>query len=517
MFNACDLEKIDPEIPSGSAIKITSINPTHGQKGEVITITGEDFGTVAAEVTVTFATGISATIQEISDTQIKVAVPQGADNGVISITRGSGSANSPAFTYDKPTLVSFLPTSGKKGDVVTIQGTNFGVDSTEIVVTINGKAAHFSANPTDNSLKVIVPPKAGTGAVSVTVSGYDATGGSGNFSYLLSGTVTTFAGSGTYGFLDGPGNTARFAFPYGIAVDASGNVFVGELDNHRLRKITPSGFVSTFAGSATGGFTNGVGTAATFGALAGLAFDNNGNLIIADFGNHAIRMSDPNANITTLAGGGGTGGSNANGYVDNFGSGARFSYPTGVAVDANNNVLVADRSNHAIRMITPASFVSTFAGKGTEFGDVDGPRLNSRFFVPEDIAVDAEGNIYVSDAGNHKIKKIKTDGSVITLAGNGVSGNISGPGTTAQFNTPVGIDIDASGNIFVADRFNNKVRVVMPNGFTYDLAGDGTFGYQDGPGATAKIAEPFGLALDADGNVYIACYSNDNIRKITVE
>lgn len=508
-------DEITQPVTIGSGLTVNSITPNHGKKGETITIAGKGFGTTATGITVSFSPGVDATIQEISDIQLKVLVPSGADDGVITITQGTASGTTTAFTYDKPVISDFSPKIGRKGDIVTITGNHFGTDSTEITVMFNDKPAHFAETPTNTSLKVRIPSRAGNGSIAVNISGYDATGTTGPFAYLLSGVVSTFAGSGTYGFLDGPGNTARFAFPYGIEVDASGNVYVGELDNHRLRKITPQGFVSTFAGSATGGFTNGVGPAATFGALAGLCFDKNGNLIIADFGNNAIRASDPNASITTVAGGGGNG---ASGYADQFGSAARFYFPTGVEVDGNNNILVSDRSNHAIRMITPAGFVSTFAGKGTENGDADGPRLGTaRFSVPEDLAVDPEGNIYVSDAGNHKIKKILTDGSVTTLSGNGVSGNINGAGTTAQFNTPVGIDIDANGNLFVADRFNNKIRVVMPNGFTYDLAGDGSFGYQDGPGLTAKISGPFGLALDAQGNVYIACYGNDMIRKITVE
>ncbi|MDX2249400.1 MAG: IPT/TIG domain-containing protein [Bacteroidia bacterium] len=508
-------DDITKTITIQSEVKITAINPNHGKKGEIITLTGLGFGTSAAAVTVKFTSNISATIQEISNTQIKVVVPQGADNGVISVEVGVNTVNGPSFTYDKPVITNFSPQIGRKGDVITLTGNHFGTDSTEITVMFNDKTANFAEAPTNTTLKVRVPSRAGSGSLSVTVSGYEATGGAGTFAYLLSGVVSTFAGSGTYGFLDGPGNTARFAFPYGIAVDAQGNVFVGELDNHRLRKITPAGFVSTFAGGSTSGLINGVGPAAAFGALAGLDFDASGNLIIADFGNNAIRMSDPNASVVTLAGGGSNG---ASGYLDNFGSSARFYFPTGVAVDASNNVLVADRSNHAVRMITPAGFVSTFAGKGTEAGDVDGSRTGSaRFSNLEDLAIDAAGNVYVSDGGNHKIRKILTNGTVTTLSGNGVSGNISGIGTTAQFNNPVGIDIDANGNVFVADRFNNKIRIVMPDGYTYDLAGDGTFGYQDGPGLTAKISGPFGLALDAQGNVYIACYGNDMIRKITVE
>ncbi len=513
LFTYCNLDEV-PDItqPPLKILEVSGISPNHGQKGDTITISGKGFGSETSEMVVHFTSNVTATIIAIDSTEIQVTVPLGADTGPIRVERTADneSVQGPSFIYDRPSISNFSPERGRSGDILTIKGENFGLKAAEIQVDLNGVEATLDASPTDKELKVVIPERAGSGTITVEVSGYSAA--TDGFEFLLSGTVSTFAGSGVNGHSDGPPNTAQFWFPYGLAVDEEDNIYVGDLDNHRIRRISPDGTVSTIAGTGTSGFINGIGSAAKLSGPTGMDIDNNGNLIFSDFFNHAIRKVGPGPSyqVSTVAGNG------ENGYQNGFGSQARFNFPVGIVVDANNNILVADRSNHTIRQITAAGSVSTFAGDGTS-GDRDGDRISlARLSGPECIIIAPNGDIYFTDSGNHKVKVIRQNGAVLTLAGNGVGGHANGNGTAAQFNAPIGIDIGEDGHLFIADRFNNKIRVINPSGYTYDLAGDGSFGYQDGPGLQSKISGPFGLVLDTKGNVFVASYGNDNIRKIEV-
>ncbi len=225
------------------------------------------------------------------------------------------------------------------------------------------------------------------------------------------GALVTVAG-GTYGNADGNGVSARFAEPGGIAIDASGNLFVADTGNDTVRKVTPAADVSTYAGRQTSGFVNGAAATASFAQPAAVAADADGVLYIADTGNHAIRKLGPTGAVTTLAGSGSAG------FADGVGSAASFSAPSGVAVDGSGNVYVADSGNHVIRKVTPAGRVTTLAGDGSA-GSADGPGTAARFSAPTHIAVDGAGNVYVSDVGNASIRKVTPAGVVSTIAGLG--------------------------------------------------------------------------------------------------
>jgi len=202
------------------------------------------------------------------------------------------------------------------------------------------------------------------------------------------------------------------------------------------------------------------------------------------------------------------------GFVDGSGTAAQFDTPFGVAVDGSGNVYVADTSNNRIRKITAAGVVSTLAGDGT-FGFVEGPGINARFRDPFGVAVDGSGNVYVADFFNNRIRKITAGGVVSTLAGNGTQGSVDGPGTTSQFRFPKGVAVDGSGNVYVADTNNHRIRKITAAGFVSTLAGTGTFGSVDGPGTTAQFDGPQGVAVDGSGgNIYVADTSNSRIRQI---
>lgn len=283
-----------------------------------------------------------------------------------------------------------------------------------------------------------------------------------------SGTVTLLAGtSGQTGSVDGTGAAARFNNPAGVVVLANGSLAVVESANSTIRLITPSGVVTTLAGSPTArGNTDGPGATATFSTPFGLARDSSGNLFVADAGNHTIRRVTPAGVVSTLAGSPGSAGT-----ADGTGSAARFNQPMGVAVDSAGNVYVADTGNSLIRKITPAGAVTTIAGVVGISGAQSGPASSSLFTQPQGVAVDAAGNVYIADTGNHSIRRLTPDGTVSTLAGlSRVAGNQDGSGGDGWFSQPRSINVDATGNLIVADTGNAALRRITTAGFVTTVA-----------------------------------------------
>ena len=322
------------------------------------------------------------------------------------------------------------------------------------------------------------------------------------------GVVTTLAGTaGLTGSADGTGAAARFDSPYGLTTDAGGNVYVSDRFNTTIRKITPAGVVTTLAGKFSG--ADGTGAEASFDGPRGVATDAGGNVYVADILNNTIRKITPAGVVTTLAGTAGKGGS-----ADGTGAAARFSGPSAVATDASGNVYVADRSNNTIRKITPAGVVTTLAGTAGMNGSADGTGSAARFSRPSGIATDADGNVYVADQINSTIRKITPAGLVTTLAGTaGFRGSADGTGVAARFDNPEGVATDVSGNVYVADINNDTIRKITPAGVVTTLAGK-RFG-ADGTGAEASFDGPRGVATDAGGNVYVADWYYHTIRKVT--
>ncbi len=329
--------------------------------------------------------------------------------------------------------------------------------------------------------------------------------------------VETLAGTGTAGFMDGAGNVAQFNVPVGIAVDGLGNVYVGGRGNGRIRKITSGGVVSTFAGTGTQGFMDGVANVAQFNIPRGVALDASGNLYVGDLNNNRIRKITSGGVVSTFAGTG------TAGFMDGAGNVAQFNGPHGVVVDGSEFVYVADGVNDRIRKITPGGVVSTLAGTGTR-GFMDGAGNVAQFNNPRGVAVDSSGNVYVADRGNSRIRKITPGGVVSTFAGTGTAGFMDGAGNVAQFHYPIGIALDSIGNIYVADNGNNRIRKITPGGMVSTLAGtgikaDGTAGggFMDGAGNVAQFHAPGGVAVDSVGNVYVADRSNHRIRRLIIE
>jgi serine/threonine-protein kinase len=403
----------------------------------------------------------------------------------------------------EPAIVGIQPDRGSEETVVTISGRRFSGTVSENTVKINGVDA-VVIEAADNLLKVIVPKDAGTGEITVTVNGHTSKGPV--FNYMertYEYVVSTFAGS-TSGFVNGVGTAAKFTNPGGIAVDNFGNIIVCDRTNHSIRKITPAGVVTTLAGNGTAAFAD--GSPGQFKFPWQCALDGQGNIIVADKDNDRIRKVTPSGVVSTIAGSG------IRGFAD--GTPGNFTNPLGVAVDEAGNVYVADRENNRVRKVSTAGVVSTFAGDGTtailnkpvalaidkdgnlfvaDFANykikkitptgvistiagtgvkgytdgTPGKPLTAQLGDVFGLTIDKKGNIIFADASNARIRMITptADGSydaanITTIAGTGTVGKIDGVGTIATFNNPYDVAVDAQGGIYVAEASNHLIRKI---------------------------------------------------------
>jgi sugar lactone lactonase YvrE len=320
------------------------------------------------------------------------------------------------------------------------------------------------------------------------------------------GRVSTLAGAG--GGRDGPANDATFFSPIGLARDSAGSLFVTEFQGNRVRKIAADGTVTTVAGNGLPGYFDGVGVAAQFDMPTGIAVDASGTLYVAEHGLHRIRKIAPDGQVSVMAGGGEAS------YRDGDARSARFSYPNGIAVDAAGNLYVADSNSHAIRKITPGGSVTTLAG-GNGRGYQDGSGGTARFASPIQLAQDRAGNLIVAEYGANRIRKVAPDGTVSTIAGSGQYDIKDGPALAASFISPVGVAIDGLDRLWVLGL--QQVRRLASGNVT-TVAGDASAGFSDTPGSTAQFltwGDAGGpLAADEAGNLYVADAGNHRIRKV---
>ncbi len=309
------------------------------------------------------------------------------------------------------------------------------------------------------------------------------------------------------------GARPNFQAPEGLAIDATGTLYVADTGNHTIRKITEAGDVTTFAGTpGTRGHTDGLGTAALFDSPTSLAIDLGGNLYVADYGNSTVRKISPSGAVTTVAGAPGT-----PGHIDGNFSVARFFTPQGIALDPARNVFVADSRDQTIRKITPAAVTSTVAGLSPlqSNGSTDGAGPDARFRQPVAVAVGPAGELYVADAQNHTIRKIAPNGFVVTFAGSAnAPGYADGNGAAARFSFPAAVAVDAVGNVYVADQGNSLVRKITPEETVSTVAGRaGIRATLDGPPGTATLGYMMGIAVMPNGNLVVS--EVNNVRIIT--
>ena len=333
--------------------------------------------------------------------------------------------------------------------------------------------------------------------------------------------ILTAAGNGTSGFSgdNGTAAAASLSDPFGVAADTVGNLYIADTSNHRVRRIDTSGIITTVAGNGAEGFSGdgGPATDATLNTPIGVAVDRAGNLYIADAFNNRIRKVNVTGVITTVAGNGDARFSGDHAAATNASLGAPF----GVAVDAVGNLYIADTSNHRIRKVDAFGMITTVAGKGTEgFSGDGGPARQARLNFPTGVTVDRAGKLFITDQSNNRIREVSTAGVITTVAGNGDAG-FSGDhaaATRASLNQPVGTAVDAADALYIADTSNHRIRKVSADGMVTTVAGDGIGGFSgDGSAATkASLNSPGGVAVDAAGNIYIADSYNNRVRKLSV-
>jgi sugar lactone lactonase YvrE len=330
--------------------------------------------------------------------------------------------------------------------------------------------------------------------------------------------VTTLAGNGGTTFANGQGAAATFNLPSGVAADTSGVVYVADLGNDRIREVTSSGFVSTLAGSGTATWADGTGAAASFNRPQGVAtYPGSGIIYVADSWNNRIRKLTPSGVTTTFAGDGWNSGppSYSGRWADGQGTSASFRNPTGLTVDSAGVVYVADRLNHRIRKITPLGAVTTLAGTGS-IGSSDGVGTSTATFDnPSGVAVDGNGNVYVGDIYNHRIRLILPNGTVSTFAGSGSGTWADGTGTSAGFFYPEHLSIAANGNLLVADTYKNLIRMITPLGAVTTIAGGSTASFLDGYGTASRLKYPSGITVNSAGTLYIGDRDNNLIRALS--
>ena len=417
---------------------------------------------------------------------------------------------SASLGYDVPQSIA----ADRAGNVFFVdQNTVLRLDATTGVLTLvagnwvpgfsgdNGPAANAQlANP---------------GSIAVDSAGnlYIADGYNYRIRKVSNGVITTIAGNGTPGFSgdNGPATSAQLDFPYGVAVDSAGSLYIGDSGHNRIRKVS-NGVITTVAGNGTPGFSgdNGPAISAQLNGPSGVAVDSAGNLYIADYLNQRIRKVSGGL-ITTVAGDGTPWFGGDNGPATR----AELWYPSGLAVDSAGNLYIADTFNHRIRKISNG-VITTAAGGGPSLGD-NGPAASAQLLYPYDVAVDAAGSLYIADTGHNRIRKV-SNGVIATVAGTGTccfSGD-NGPAASAQVFGPQGVAVDSAGNLYIADFLSHRIRKVS-NGVITTVAGNGTSGFSgdNGPATSAQLSYPAGVAVDSAGNLYIADTSNNRIRKVS--
>ena len=333
------------------------------------------------------------------------------------------------------------------------------------------------------------------------------------------GIITTIAGMADEGFSgdEGPATSAQLDSPSGVAVDEGGYIFIADTGNNRIRQIGPDGLITTLAGGEDG--DDGSDTGGQLAAPRDVALDSDGNLYVTDSGNHQIHAISDTGMATRVAG------------IEGLGDGgpateARLLEPTGLAL-VDGTIYITDTGNNRIRQVDADGIITTFAGSG-ERGDAgdDGPALEAQFNGPSLIAVDAEGNVYISDRLNHRVRKVDTNGIITNVAGSGERGPFEdqtaigdgGPATEARLILPTGLALDAAGNLYITDPGNHRIRKVDTQGRITTLAGSGerSFSGDEGPAEEAQLTTPVGFEIDADGNFYVADFAwpRNRIRKI---
>jgi sugar lactone lactonase YvrE len=439
-----------------------------------------------------------------------------------------GSRTATEIRYGQPQITSVVPSqiSIFGGESVTVSGGNFAPDT---VVVLGGVIIPNVTVSNTQTLMFTAPAALPSGLTTLTIQNR---GGLAQTSMLVkavplsalaAGQITTAAGGSTFAGDGSLATAAVITSPAGVAVDSSGNLYIADAGNHRIRKVDAvTGVITTVAGTGRSGFSGdgGIATAAQLSYPWGVAVNTTGDLLITDNQNHRIRRIDANTGIiTTVAGTGQPGFSGEGGLA----SSAMLSSPFGIAVDPVGNLIIADTGNYRIRKVdAKTGIITTVAGTGTSgFSGDNGPATAASFAFPFQITLDAAGNIFVSDTFNQRIRKISAgNGTISTIAGSGQS-DFSGDGglaTAAALSNPVGVAVDAKGNVFIADQSNNRIRqVAADTKIISTIAGTQKAGFSGDGGLStaAQLVLPNSVLVDASGNLLVGDAGNHRVRTIS--
>lgn len=494
---------------SGAEPVIDSIIPLKGPPGVAVTIKGSGFNPQADKNRIEF-NGRRAVVESASSGKVIAIVPENATAGPVEVTVGGETASGPVFFVDPglPGIRSLKPQSAQFGETVTVIGFNFSSTPGKNRISINGQDVPVES-AAETELVIRIPKGTGSGPVRMTVG--DQTVNGLEFTYIPTVTVMTWAGS-IEGELDGDSTEAQFSHPAGLAATDAGGLYVADQANHRIRFISPSREVTTYAGSESG-FNDGPAASATFHYPMDVALAEGGILYVTDVYNNAIRKISRDIisgiTVSTLAGNG------EKGDLDGSGLAARLHHPAGITSHLTGHLYITDYINHKIKRLEPNGQVTTVAGRGF-YGYRDGsrPLFNRPFYL----TTDRLGKLYISDYIDHRIRIYDpAEEEAGTIAGTGEMGYKDGPSDEAMFNRPAGMARTSEGMLYIADSFNHSIRRVSPDGIVTTIAGDGTPGNEDGPGGQARFNRPTGLALGPDGSLYVSDSENHLIRKITIE
>lgn len=475
------------ENPAGAgagSLLISEFSPRSGGPGTVVTIKGTGFdGKVPSNNLVMF-NGAPGVVTSATETMIVATVPEGASFGTISVTV-NGKVVTSADAY-----AAML-------GIKTIMGTHLasGMPANEVSLTYDALAMDAAGN-------LYAAVSYWNGIVKISPDGK----------------LTKVAGTGLSGDMGdgGPAVDARLNDPRGLAVDAAGNLYIADTYNHRVRKVSPDGTITTVAGVGASGFSGDGGPArsAQLYAPRGLALDAAGNLYIADRDNHRVRKVKPDGTITTVAGAAGWGGFSGDGGPA---TAARLNGPTGVTLDKDGNLYIADSNNHRIRKVSPDGTISTAAGNGNwNFSGDAGPATAAGLYNPESVAVDEDGNLYIADQYHYRIRKVTPDGTISTVAGDGNGGNRGdgGPALNAGFRANA-LVVGKEGSLYLSDRDSRRIRKVSSDGMITSVAGGNVPAAREGAALATEIWDPIGMAEDAQGNLYVSDQDADVVYKLT--
>ena len=416
-----------------------------------------------------------------------------------------------------PVVETVSPASGHAGDTITINGRQF--NSTGNIVKINNVVAEVISE-NSGQVRAKVPRNCGSGPVSVDIDDELTSNRSVSFNYIFKYTVTTFAGTPLFfGDADGAAATAKFNSPKGIVSDKLGNVYVADRNNNCIRKIK-AGQVTTFAGTKgpTGGFANSANPlTAQFNFPYGIDINKSNELFVADLFNDCIRKILPSGAVSTLAGTG-----TVPGDVDGTGTAAKFNWPTDVTIFQDSILFIADYLNNKIKRVSANGRTVTLAGTGIK-GNLNGSLSTATFFGPLGLTMFDNTSLLIVDNGNVELRGVNFANSMAsTFAGTGSIGAFNDRSTSSTFNYPTDVAIrmiDGKREIYVADQSNNVIRLIDGNGNVSTIIGDGTPGFKNAEGVQALLNKPYGLAFDAlDNNIlYITDEANHCIRKVVIE